>query len=88
MNRRSFFTSAGLLVAGASVGLFIPKFEPVKWKVEPVRIQWVLNPEYANAPYEMGVVDANGIYAEHIHPLRYRRNAKGGYDQVPYLILA
>lgn len=41
-NRRSFFKSLALLGAAAAScpGIFIPKFEPVKWKVKPA----VLNP--------------------------------------------
>lgn len=35
MNSRSFFKSLAMLTAGAAVapGIFIPKFEPVKWKL-------------------------------------------------------
>jgi len=36
-NRRSFFKSLAL-ISGAAVGcpgIFIPKFEPVRWKVQP-----------------------------------------------------
>ena len=35
MNTRSFFKSLALLTAGAATcpGIFIPKFEPVVWKV-------------------------------------------------------
>lgn len=36
-NRRSFFKSLALLASGAAVapGIFVPKFEPVRWKVTP-----------------------------------------------------
>lgn len=34
MNRRRFFTGLGAVLAAASApGIFIPKFEPVRWKV-------------------------------------------------------
>ena len=37
MNRRGFFRSLVLLAGAASVSptIFIPKFEPVRWKVTP-----------------------------------------------------
>lgn len=53
MNRRGFFRSLVLLAGAASVSptIFIPKFEPVKWKVASPAY-W-LNPEWVRAPYEM-----------------------------------
>jgi hypothetical protein len=50
MNRRSFFSKFGLLAAAASVSptIFIPKFEPVKWKVKSI-----INPAWVAADYEV-----------------------------------
>lgn len=86
MNRRNFFTSIGLILAGASApGIFLPKFEPVRWKVKrPIRI--VPNPEYATAPYEtyfldmrplidQSIIDENAIIIE-----RRLRDFDGGFE--------
>ena len=42
MNRRSFFNTIARVAAAASLSptIFIPKFEPVKWKV--IRASWVV----------------------------------------------
>jgi hypothetical protein len=64
-SRRSFFKKFGVLIGAASLSptLFIPKFEPVKWKVmsEPVRWLIVPNPEYFVAKYEWGIMTAQGL---------------------------
>lgn len=57
MNRRTFFNSIARVAAAASLSpnIFIPKFEPVKWKVtRPGYYRFILNPEWVNAPYEFG----------------------------------
>jgi len=42
-NRRGFFKSLGLIAAGSAgfPGIFIPKFEPVKWKVARPKHGWM-----------------------------------------------
>lgn len=57
MNRRDFFNTIARVAAAASVSptIFIPKFEPVKWKVErPGNWKYVINPQWLEAPYELG----------------------------------
>jgi len=53
VNRRSFFQSLATIGAACSApGIFLPKFEPVRWKVfRPARA--VVNPLWINAPYEI-----------------------------------
>lgn len=56
MNRRGFFKSLGFLAGAASVSpnIFIPKFEPVRWKPPIIfkRPIVAMNPEYLKAQYE------------------------------------
>ena len=50
MNRRSFFSSLAAFAGAASLSpnIFIPKFEPVKWKVRT----WRRNPGWFVAQYK------------------------------------
>ena len=52
MNKRSFFKSLAIIgAATVAPGIFIPKFEPVRWKVvRPVQV--ILNPEWVKARYQ------------------------------------
>jgi len=76
MNTRSFFKSLALLTAGAAVapGIFIPKLEPVRWKVaKPVIRKWVVeyrfNPkDYIGEWRWQGCVLENGVFR--FDPLR------------------
>ena len=54
MNTRHFFKSLALLAAGAAVspGIFIPKFEPVRWKVTRA----IPNPDWVNAEGEYRII--------------------------------
>ena len=63
MNRRGFFKSLALLGAAAAVapGVFVPKFEPVRWKVVRPTIYQV-NPQWVTAPYEIRFIDSPGAY--------------------------
>jgi len=56
MNTRSFFKSLALLAAGAAVapGIFVPKFEPVRWKV--------LTPQIHGCTFEQYLIDQTPIY--------------------------
>lgn len=60
MNKRSFFKSLALLAAGAAVapGIFVPKFEPVRWKVT----RPLPNPEWVKAEYEVYYIGQPGIF--------------------------
>lgn len=75
MNRRSFFNTIARVTAAASLSpmIFIPKFAPVKWKVikagspyceQELYGKWkfVVNPEYVNAPYEVGYHCHGGLF--------------------------
>lgn len=58
MNRRSFFKSLALLGAAASApAIFIPKLEPVRWKIIRPQTLWIPNPAYALAPFEIRYID-------------------------------
>lgn len=65
-NRRSFFKSLALLGAAAAgcPGVFVPKFEPVKWKRTPSlgRELYVPNPEYYTAQYEIYYITQPGLF--------------------------
>jgi len=54
VNQRSFFKSLALLGAAAVgwPGVFVPKFEPVRWKARD-GVRAVLNPQWLDAPNEM-----------------------------------
>jgi len=70
MNKRSFFKSLALMTAGAAVspGIFIPKFEPVKWKPLP-RSQ--LTMRYLNkVAHELDVERANFTWIETTYRLK------------------
>jgi len=60
MNRRSFFKSASLLLGAASLSptIFIPKFEPVKWKQTSAGVRRLIyiNPEYRMAQFEVVLI--------------------------------
>lgn len=64
MNRRSFFKSLALIAGAAAAApqVFVPKFEPVHWRVikpEPYKsFYYEINPEWIAAPYEMAFVSA------------------------------
>jgi hypothetical protein len=64
MNRRSFFSSVGALIGAASLSpnIFIPKLDPVKWKVG----KRITNPEWFAAQYECYFIDAPPVYDERI----------------------
>lgn len=68
MNRRSFFSSLGALVGAASLSptIFIPKFEPVKWK----RIV-VPNKGWFVAEFEQYFIDAGAMYDKIIFHRRH-----------------
>ena len=55
MNRRSFLTSLGLIIAAASApGLLLPRAsDHARWKKSASQVLYVPNPEYVSAPYEM-----------------------------------
>jgi hypothetical protein len=57
LSRRSFFRSLALIGAGvtAAPGIFIPKLEPVVWKVQATR--WVVNPAWVRAEYTWRIYD-------------------------------
>lgn len=58
MNRRSFFTSLGAIVAAAAApSIFLPKFEPVRWKPPLIFKRAVVNPAYETARYEFFYID-------------------------------
>lgn len=58
MNRRSFFTSLGAIVAAAAApSIFLPKFEPVRWKPPLIFKRAVPNPAYETARYELYFID-------------------------------
>ena len=62
MNRRTFFKSVSTLLSVASLSpqIFIPKFEPVHFKVIS-RI--VPNPAYINAAYELVAREMSGYWS-------------------------
>ncbi len=57
-DRRGFFKVFGVLAAAASVSptIFIPRFEPVRWKRRSC-LMAVPNPAYETAKYEWSCVD-------------------------------
>lgn len=61
MNRRSFFSSLAALAGAASLSpnIFIPKFEPVKWKVPR---KWIRNPDWVMAEYRMIIYSGQPYY--------------------------
>src|SRR5678809_1004806 len=81
MNRRSFFSKAALIGAAVSLSpaIFIPKFEPVRWK--PRRFYHVLaiNPEWINAPYEIGFIGLNGCLQSFVPVPEHRRSLWSAY---------
>lgn len=88
MKRRSFLTG---LCAVAPL-LFLPRFEPVKWK-RTQRI-WVPNPAWFTAQYEICPVDLPPIYYPavigdgfNLHALPKRYELVNGYfREVPLCI--
>lgn len=56
-NRRNFFKSLAMLTGAASLSpqIFIPKFEPVRWK---------RNPAWMTAQYECVFIDCPPLYDE------------------------
>lgn len=80
MNRRSFFSSIAAFAGAASLSpnIFIPKFEPVKWKaiVPPPKFlscsaftQFFID----QAPvYDKSILkDVGGVWLGHMQPGRY-----------------
>lgn len=57
-NRRSFFKKFGVLLGAASLSptLFIPKFEPVKWKRNSI-----VNPDWKSAPMEIRFILSSAL---------------------------
>lgn len=77
MNRRSFFTSLGAVAAAcAAPSIFIPKFEPVRWKfIKPSmgRVLYAPNPDYIQAKYAVGWLFGFPSIGQHIdltYPVR------------------
>jgi hypothetical protein len=100
-DRRSFFKSLALLAAGAAVapGIFVPKFEPVRWKVQSptytgfavFKKYAVINPAWVNAPYEMALAfhpQALSTIPENLYPFRWSELDKDGkpISIPPYII--
>ena len=61
MNKRNFFRSLALIAGAASISpqIFIPIFEPVRWK--PARKYAVINPDWETAHYEL---DFRGLHGK------------------------
>lgn len=70
MNRRGFFSRFAVLAAAASLSptVFIPKFEPVRWKVKRYT-KAVINPDWVTARYQFYYVDMPMIVDRAILPL-------------------
>jgi len=75
MNRRSFLTD--LLVACAAPAIFLPKFEPVRWKVAQPEPGWSFeqylyqrNPEYEKALFEYAFIMGDGSIRRIDMPIR------------------
>ncbi len=66
-NRRSFFKSLSLIGSAAigCPGIFIPKFEPIRWKriVDPRSIP---NPDWINAEFTTMLNDRVAVFDEKI----------------------
>ena len=87
MNRRKFFNSFGVLIGAASLSpsIFIPKFEPVKWKVQTKEI-CVINPDWLNAPYEIYFRTMKGmdrVYERAWHPSKELVTEPHLFEMVP-----
>lgn len=65
MNRRNFFQSLAALAGAASVSplIFLPKFDPVRWKALGPSGLLVPNPAYHNAVYEFIRDDVGGYWS-------------------------
>lgn len=64
MDRRGFFKSLALMAGAVSVSptIFIPKFEPVKWKRPFLPIIFKRNPEWEIAQYEIRFIDLPPVW--------------------------
>lgn len=71
MNRRGFFKSLAALTAAASApGIFIPKFDPVRWKVlNTTSGILVPNPAWINAPYELMFIAEGGYWSQKLREI-------------------
>ena len=66
-NRRSFFSSLALIGSAAAgfPGLFIPKFEPVKWK-RIVSPESIVNPQWEYADYKVYFIENDAVFDRRI----------------------
>jgi hypothetical protein len=58
MNRRGFITGLGAILGAATApGLFLPKIEPVRWKLNHIEaVRWKLNPAWERAEHEIELI--------------------------------
>jgi hypothetical protein len=65
VNRRGFFKSFGVLAAAASLSptIFIPKFEPVRWKVIRMGSE---NPRWGITEFEVFIINQAPIFDDAI----------------------
>lgn len=72
MNRRNFFKGLAALVGGAAAPMiFVPKLDPVRWKVLGPSGLLVPNPAWIDAPYELLFIHPDvGYWSQEllIHP--------------------
>lgn len=63
-DRRSFFRSLAILGAAAAgcPWIFVPKFEPVRWKPVRCKQTWRLNPNYITAEYEVYFYNSPALF--------------------------
>lgn len=91
-DRRSFFKSLALIGAAAvgCPGIFIPKFEPVRWKA-PSRF-YRINPEWVDATYALSFIGHSGHELVWFDcgpsPRRFEQDEKGGFVEIPMVIPA
>jgi len=66
-NRRSFFRSLALIGSAAAgcPGLFIPKFEPVKWK-RSISPESIVNPQWEYADYKVYFIENDAVFDHRI----------------------
>lgn len=77
MDRRSFFKSIAVLAGAASLSpsIFIPKFEPVRWKRSSSTIGnfiCVVNQEYVTAEFEEVIIQHPNARFKLPYPARYK----------------
>lgn len=97
IDRRSFFKSFAALIGAASLSpqIFIPKFEPVKWKVIKCGapnggLRVIPNPDYESTNYTLAIISHDGkLPCEFPHPIRGNEfDSKGNLISIPPFIYA